>query len=659
MLRSLYAGVSGLRNHQMKMDVLGNNIANINTVGFKGGRINFAEAVSQMIDVSSRNAAGISMNPMQVGLGMKANSIDTLFNQGALENTGNVTDMAIEGDGFFVLRAGEKNVYTRNGTFYFDSKGVLVNQQGLPVQGWMMNADGTSNNMIVSNVGNITFDSDFVSEAIATKNVWLNGNLNAGLTPETEVWTSGGIFTTKAVLTGSVPGFPLTVAAGTNDQLTIEFQPGSGTLISEELTLTAGTYADENALATELNAQIAANANLTGKIEAVAYGGGIKFRSIDGNTDTTITLKDGTNTVLADIGFTDGASATAGSQATAGTEINDLLQVSTALATNDTINIAGTDSDETAVNTDFTYGVDGTTLGELVNAINVAYSGVSAALQDGRIVMTDDVPGDSSTTISLTGGTGNTGAINLPSFFNTTPGFTGKVSTSVVVYDSLGGSHNLVVEFTKTQNTGEWTWQVITSEEEKVISGGTGKAQFDSSGKLTSFTYDNGVSTLTLSPGNGAEMLSIDIHAESTDEFSGLSQFDSVTTLSTRLQDGRPTGNLVGISIDHQGVILGTFSNGDDRSLAKIALAQFANNDGLISVGEGLLHSSLASGEAKIFGLNEDLPASIISGALEMSNVDLAKEFTEMITAQRGFQANAKIITTTDQMIDELIRIKR
>jgi len=544
MLRSLYAGVSGLRNHQMKMDVIGNDIANINTIGYKGGRINFSEALNQTLATASPSMGTGYVNPMQVGLGMKAVSIQNNFSQGSLENTGVQTDLALEGDGFFVLQGSTGKLYTRAGQFYFNSEGKLVNQRGLAVQGWMINDINSQVGYGPGNLSDVVIDPNMVSDAVASKNVYLSGNLNAGLDTTTEVWT-----------------------------------------MSSELT-------------------------------------------------------------------------EGGANATAASLLNNLDQTTTSLVPGDTIVISGTDSDGTAVNATYTYAA-GDTVQQLLDAINSAYSGAQATISDGKIVMTDSTAGDSSTTITLTNGATNTGSVNLPPFENTTAGITGKARTSVVVYDSLGTAHNLVVEFHKTTNDGQWTWEATTGGDETISSGATGTATFDENGALTSFLFDDGVSQITIDPGNGADTMNIQLHAEASDDYAGLSQFDSLSTLTVRDQDGRATGKLIGLTIGPDGMISGTFSNGEIDSIAKLAVATFPNNGGLNDLGDSLYQGSIASGDVQINGLEEGDATSIISGALEMSNVDLSEEFTDMITTQRGFQAAAKVITTSDQILDELLRLKR
>ncbi len=665
MLKSLSSGVSGLRNHQMKIDVLGNNIANVNTVGFKGSRINFSEALNQTLKNAKPGVGTGFINPVQVGLGMSTSSIENVFTQGALENTGVLTDLALEGEGFFMLKNGDSNLYTRAGNFFFNSEGKLVNQKGLAVQGWMLPLADSTGGLGFGNTSDITIDTDYVSPAKATQNVYLTGNINAGNETVAEVWQSPKAYIERAIVTGSgtAPTFPVTITADSNDDLSIVIQDNATSSIQGDLTLSAGSYADMDALVAEINTQIAATSNISSRVTAVNNGGTLEFQQVNGNENTIMTIKDGTNSALATIGFADGDTDTA-AIASSTTNLNDLLENTSfadQLKNGDKINISGTNPDGSVVTSSFTYGAanDGTTLGDLVTVLGNSYSGVTVSLSDGVIVMKDDVPGDSETTVNLANDSGNSGTMTFPGFTNTVPGNTGKATTSVLVYDSLGSSQNLILEFTNTGSNNEWTWKATTTGDASIASGGTGRVTFDESGNLTSFTYDGGVNQLTLDPGNGAQQASILLHAQSTADSTGITQYDSVSTLTVREQDGNSTGSLIGITIDRDGVISGSFSNGDIQSMARIALAQFANNVGLSDLGDGLYAKSIASGEPMVINPEADISTGIVSGALEMSNVDLAEEFTQMITAQRGFQANAKVITTADTILDELIRLKR
>lgn len=178
MMRSMFAGVSGLRNHQTRMDVIGNNIANVNTVGYKKGKVIFQDMLSQNLRGASSPQGGRGgTNPQQVGLGVTVNSIDTIHTQGSSEATGKTTDMMVDGDGMFVVADGSNKFYTRGGNFDFDSSGTLINANGLKVQGW--NADATTGVINTTQaVSNIAITKG-VAIAQATKNTNFAGNLDS------------------------------------------------------------------------------------------------------------------------------------------------------------------------------------------------------------------------------------------------------------------------------------------------------------------------------------------------------------------------------------------------------------------------------------------------------------------------------------------------
>jgi len=628
--------VAALQKQQRHLEILGENIANINTTGYKSQRLTFVETLGSV------------------------SSVDQIeFKQGQITSTGNTTDMAINGNGFFVIKKDNETVYTRNGAFHVNANGRLVNNDEYVVQGWMENITPSGVGLGSSSLGDIIIDSTLVIAATETSNVYLSGNLNAGLESIAEVWMSGSQYTKKATLVSEGVVYPLTVTAGTNDQFVVTYSPKYQSSVTETLTLSAGNYADVDSLVTELNTQISNNANLRGKVEVVNQNGALKFRVIDGLSGTILKLNAGTNDVLADLGFDDGATSVAGELATADTELNDLLQITSNLVDGDTLNINGLTSDGTTVSSSFEFGsaADGTTLGDLIDAINEAYSGSSVAeVVDGKIVLTDSVEGDSATTISITAASGNTGQIIVPSFVNSTAGQTGRVSTSIVIYDSLGKSHNLTIDFVKTRDEGVWAWSVSGAEEEEIIRGGSGRAIFDNSGNFLSFIYDGGVDAVTIDPRNGANQMSIKIHGESNEGFSGISQFDSVSTLYGRHQDGRQAQTMNGFYINNEGAIIGLFGTGDEVKLGQIALATFKDYQGMQKTGNGYYVATDVSGIPQI-GTPESLGAALVSESLEISNVDLADQFTKMIEAQRAYQAAARVISTYQTICDETTRL--
>lgn len=222
--------------------------------------------------------------------------------------------------------------------------------------------------------------------------------------------------------------------------------------------------------------------------------------------------------------------------------------------------------------------------------------------------------------------------------------------TSVQVYDSLGNPHNLTITFTKTATANEWGW-AATLDGGMAPSGGTGTGTitFNTDGSIN--TGGTGPANFTPIPGAADINLSID--------FSQLTQFGGNPTAYISFQDGYEAGSLDMVSTDSGGVLTGIFTNGQSKALAQIALATFSNPGGLLKEGGNLYQISNNSGLPNIGTANSGGRGSIAVGALEMSNVDLAQEFTNMIVTQRGFQANSRVITTSDEMLQDLINIKR
>ncbi|MBK6486398.1 MAG: flagellar hook protein FlgE [Gemmatimonadetes bacterium] len=206
MMRSLFAGVSGLRNHQVRMDVIGNNIANVNTVAFKSGRVTFKEGFAQLLQGASRPPGDLGgTNPIQVGLGMQIGSVDMMFSQGNLETTGLATDVAIQGDSFFVVKKGTQNYYTRSGNFQLDSLGQLVS----PTNGFVVQGKMAENGVFLPGVQNITLPVGQKTAAKATDTTTLAGNLDA----------AAPIFTGTFDATGRAD--PLNVDSWTESSITV------------------------------------------------------------------------------------------------------------------------------------------------------------------------------------------------------------------------------------------------------------------------------------------------------------------------------------------------------------------------------------------------------------------------------------------------------
>ncbi|HEY8201010.1 MAG TPA: flagellar hook protein FlgE [Actinomycetota bacterium] len=398
----MFAAVAGLRSHQTMMDVVGNNIANINTVGYKTSGVTFQEALSQTM-----RGAGSGINPMQVGLGARLASIDPVFTQGGTQTTGRATDVAIQGDGFFIVQNGDERLYTRAGKLDVDANGTLVGSGGYQVLGW---------------------------------------------TPD----ATGKVDYTRPVSTISVPVGQVAKPAAT----------------------------------------------------------------------TAVT-------------------------------------------------VAGNLSADAAV-------------------------------------------GDS-------------------------------ISKSIVVYDSLGQDHEVALEFTKTAAN---TWGVTAGVNGTNYTLTPSTLTFAADGTLSS---TNPIVFSGFTP-SGADPMSFDI------DFGGQSplvQFGGASSAEAFRKDGRPIGVLRGFSIADDGSITGQFSNGETMTLGAIATASFANPSGLVRTGNSNYSSTVNSGEALIGQPGTGSRGSLSAGALEMSNVDLAQEFTNLIIAQRGFQANSRVVTASDELLSDLVNLKR
>jgi flagellar hook protein FlgE len=401
----MFSAISGLKNHQTFMDVVGNNIANVNTTGFKQSRVTFQDILSQTVRGASGPQGGRGgVNPEQVGLGVLISGIDTVQTQGTLQSTGKLTDMAIQGDGYFVMSDGKQNFFSRDGGFDLGIDGTLLNpSSGLRVMGWQ--AD-----------------------------------------PVTHLVNS------------AAPPTSITIPIG---------------------------------------------AGMTG------------------NISTKLTVK------------------------------------------------------------------------------------------------------------------GNLDA-------NTATGAASAYTLSTTVYDSQGNAQSVPLTFTKT---GANTWTVAAG----APASGSSTLTFNSSGNVAT----GGTATISLTLTNGAtspQPVTVDLSA--------MTQLASTPSSLSSDTDGASAGSLTTFSVGQGGDITGIYSNGYKQALGKIALASFANPSGLMKAGGNLFQSSANSGVANIGPADANGRGQIATGFLEGSNVDLAQQFTNMITAERGFQANSRVITTSDEILQDLVNIK-
>jgi len=621
--------VAALSEHQERIKLLSQNIANINTPGFKGNRMTFVETLGSVSGVTQFE-----------------------FSQGDIKSTGKVTDLAIQGDSFFVLNNGEDNMYTRTGSFDVNEKGELVNVDGLKVQGWMRDIS-TANPTLSEKLGNIVIDPNLSMPAKATQNAWLSGNLNSGLETTTEVWKSDSALSANDVIlqSGSQITGTTTIDA-TNNEFGVSFDGA----VPETVTLNQDTYDDLDELVEELNAQFNTNVKLSGKVEAFNSNGYLQIRNTSGDEGSTMTLSAGTNDFLNSVGISPGDATFEYASET--TELNKMLQVTSDLQDGDKIVISGSKANGESISAEYTYS-SGDTLQSLLSTINAEFDGSGKAeISNGEIVLIDDEAGDSATRISLATADSNAGQISLPIFTNTEEGYTASVNSSIEVYDSTGASHNINIKFEKSDTTGEWIWTASGTNNETITTGGSGKVTFDQNGNLRTFTYDGNANGMKINPGNGAQTLKVQLHTESSENANGLTQYNSVSSVKMNDQDGAAAGVIEGFNFEKDGSLIASFNNGKDEKIAQVALAEFSNPSGLQKIDGSNFITTPESGIASI-GKADSQDSEIKAESLETSTVDLADQFTKLIEAQNSYQAAAKVVNTFEEVSAQATQLKR
>ena len=552
MMRSMYSAVSGLKTHQTKMDVIGNNIANVNTVAFKSSSVVFQDVLYQMTsNASGANAATGTggVNAKQIGLGVTTGATNlSITTSGAAETTGRAFDIRLSDQSttnFFVVNNGSENLFTRAGSFYVDGAGNLcMTSTGYTVMGWQV--DPTTGNIKKDTVSalRVMQKSNLTSPPEATTQANVSGIIDKN---DKDVLSDNGLIKTLTFFDNL--GYSYTArfamkSTGTDGKYTVELEK----ILNSDGT----TFYDPETSQVKLEDVFGAkttNATL-GSYNQVQSG--YYYDSADGKfyvgsdkTGTEIYWNQATNS------FTERKN-----QATT----HSLKQV---------------------------YGIS---------------NGMAEKIKNGAKATVD------TTTGKLT--------------------ITGDVTDYAIDFSTKDGTFTGVGARTSNNKTNS-----VTLNMSKL---GNNPTQFDDITIDFSGLKDannGGKSTAVMSTG------SID---------------DGVTG------KGKKLGAMIGISIDNNGLIKGTYDNGNTEILGQIAVAQFANASGLEKVGENCYRTTLNSGEFDGIGVEISADgSSMTSGELEMSNVDLSTEFTQMIITQRGFQANSRIITTSDTLLEELVNLKR
>lgn len=552
MMRSMYSAVSGLKTHQTKMDVIGNNIANVNTVAFKSSSVVFQDVLYQMTsNASGANAATGTggVNAKQIGLGVTTGATNlSITTSGAAETTGRAFDIRLSDKSttnFFVVNNGSENLFTRAGSFYVDGAGNLcMTSTGYTVMGWQV--DPTT--------GNIKKDTVSALRVMQTSNL-----------------TSAPEATTQANVSGIIDK---------NDK----------DVLSDNGLVKTLTFFDN-----------------------LGYSYTARFAMKSTGTDGKYTVE------LEKILNSDGT--TFYDPATSQVKLEDVFGSKTAGATLGTYNQVQSGYYYDAIQKKFYVGSDN-------NGTELEWDATTSTFKEQN---------NQTTTHSL------------KQVYGISNGMVEKIKNGAkATVDTTTG---------KLTITGDVT--------DYAIDFSTKDGTFTGVGARTSNNKTNSV-TLNMSKlGNNPTQFD-----DITIDFSGLKDADnggkSTAVMSTGSIDdgvtgkGKKLGAMIGISIDNNGLITGTYDNGNTETLGQIAVAQFANASGLEKVGENCYRTTLNSGEFDGIGVEISADgSSMTSGELEMSNVDLSTEFTQMIITQRGFQANSRIITTSDTLLEELVNLKR
>ena len=823
MMRSLWSGVSGLQAHQIAMDVEGNNIANVNTYGFKYNRANFADILSQTPRVATAPQGQLGgQNAMQIGLGTTINSTTRIFSQGTLTSTDKQTDLALQGNGFFVVSpdGGTTRYYTRNGDFVRDKAGNFVNNSGYIVQGWTRDEEtGTIDS--TGPIKNIVIKEGLTTPARATTEVKIKGNLDSGNTigqRSTPIYSldsvaGGRDYNNDGILdpnevhnendvnndqfyTNSRKEQSLTergVDLGvTFDELgnglalrdgqgiwvsyanakTEKFEIGSrspnnvgsltnGTAKKLNITLNGVNITGDVTNISDVAAAINAQYNKTGVRAEISEGNKLTLinRNNSGTTKETknihLTVNTGDELVAATtaMGVANGGLKNrdiitayqyvyTSSQTTAVHEYNDAKerQVTTtedlrAAMQKDARSYVDYNGDgQIRVNSavpnaikqateahNTTPGTGGAAIADTTcqTAYNNAYNAAAGTPDDKHAAgiaalkkLADDLNDGTKITVNKLGqfqlenpsnevadhalymtttgltkpaqGTNNSAVnenVRLTTIMKALDGAlspgqalraSGKMMMSshgstAEIFDSLGSKHTVSIKWTKTGTTTdggtEWSMVIQVPEPAKINYTGegpdnviTGTARFNANGSLASFHP----ATITFSANNGSQSgQNISLNFGLGTDFNGLTSFDKDSSTESISQDGYTGGTLNGIKIDETGTIIGSFSNGQSFGLAKVALATFTNNEGLQSEGGNVFSQTANSGEAVIGAAGTGDKGTIAASKLEASNVDLSRALTDLIVIQRGFQANSKTITTSDEMLNTLLQLKQ
>lgn len=649
MLRSLMAGVSGVKAHQIMLDVTGNNISNVNTSGFKKSTTVFQDLLYQTSRGASSPQGGRGgVNALQVGLGVQVAAVETLHTQGQIQTTGSRTDMAISGDGYYVVTDGSRTMYTRAGNFVQDEDGNLVQSgTGYKLQGYSMEPNPTDPTSYIT--GSTLEDINIpIGQKIPGKETDTVG-FRCNLDGRVDSYLPMGVLGNDVTISGTVAGTKFSimdVSEGTasTDYIRLGFDTdndgqldATASLSLVGLDATTGRPIFDNTAATSVTIGTASYS-----VQYDSKTGLLQLVNTAVSSTPAWTYQIDSMMDYATTSFTVGTAATASDfivefddDTTTGSRVMTLWQLAGTATTSYTATIP--------MNPDGTFNIDETTPIEFTPPLTQGTAAASVSIYastDGMSLMLKNV--DTQETLG-------TYAQRIDSTHN----------TKIDIYDIQGNPHTLEVSWEKIDNN-QWRWRAWFPSEGVDVTPNTGILNFGQNAKVSTPAVPEvkiGFGAL------GAEdaTVKLDFSGESfnKDEMEGVTQYGSEFTTKGYYQDGYGMGVLNDFSVAKDGTVMGVYSNGVNKPISKVVLALFANTTGLEKVGDTVFMESANSGIAQIVSPQTGGAGSITGGALEMSNVDLSEEFVRLIVAQRGFQASARIVTTSDQVLEELINLKR
>lgn len=707
----MYSGVAGLKTHQTKMDVIGNNIANVNTTAYKSSSINFSELMYQTTSkASGANAttgrAGI--NPKQIGLGVQSAAINTkITSAGATQTTGNPFDIKINGEAFFIVNDGKNNYFTRDGSFYVDGEGNLaMTSNGYNVMGWGVDEEtqtikkDTVQALRIMTAANMTYPPEATTES------YVEGVLDKN---EPDAATSSGKTLTLSFF--DALGYSYTA------RFAIHETSAKGEYVVELddiLDSEGNSLVDVYGVNDISDIASFGQDNITKTTELRQLVTGAKYIA-PANTGDAGTY---TKTVPYDTLFSD----------------YDTVALSGVTYQNPPIkysNKSATNFDATDLNKKNGNVVDSVLTGTNTTATVTAGTSKVSIIGTGTVTQSK-LTKEPYSLIYVEASKDADGNVTVPAHYEKTIKNDDGSSTTLSLYPSgspdpykfvaadwdkaLGKSAGTVQGITMNAD-GDVTFYVeseFTVGKNATYDGTEFTAEItqaeayglDTSDPNVTYAYDvasDGQAQVTTTTTYHGNMLKFDVDSG---EFVSINNADNVTldfatsaqtaggtvslgnfsdinmdwthvtwhnnggsstitatngTEEDGLGSGRKLGQMSGVSIQNNGEIYASYDNGMTRLLGQIAVAKFANAAGLEKAGDNLYSATLNSGEFDGVGVDitADGAGSMATGALEMSNVDLSSEFTEMITTQRGFQANSRIITVSDTLLEELVNLKR